>query len=64
VLCGCFFATVGGRWIESFLFGTTVADPLVLSAAGGVMLLVATSATFLAARSASRTDPSALLRAE
>lgn len=39
-------------------------DPLILAAAALFMLAVAAVATFIPARSASRTDPSVLLRAE
>jgi putative ABC transport system permease protein len=64
VVCGCLAAIVGGRWIQSMLFGTTATDPVVLGSAAAVMLTVAASATYLPARSASRADPSALLRTE
>jgi ABC-type lipoprotein release transport system permease subunit len=46
------------------LIGTAPSDPLVLGSAAILMLVVATLATFVPARSASRTDPSSLLRAE
>ena len=32
---------IGGRWLQSLLFETSAADPLVLGAAAGVMLAVA-----------------------
>ncbi len=64
VLCGAFVAALGGRWMQSMLFGTAPFDPLVLGSAAIVMLAVATLATFVPARHASRTDPSSLLRAE
>ena len=63
-LCGCFAAILGGRWVESMLFGTAPADPLVLGSAALLMLAVSALATFVPARSASRTDPCSILRAE
>jgi putative ABC transport system permease protein len=64
VAIGCAAAALGGRWLASMLFGTTPSDPLVLGPAAALMLAVATLATFVPARSASRTDPSTLLRTE
>jgi predicted permease len=64
VVCGCATAVIASRWIQSMLFGTTGADPLVLGTAAAIMVLVAVVATFLPARHASQADPSALLRAE
>ena len=64
VLCGCALAVVAGRWLQSMLVGTAPSDPAVLGAAAALMLLVAALATFLPARTASRADPTALLRAE
>jgi ABC-type lipoprotein release transport system permease subunit len=46
------------------LFGTTAADPLVLSAAAIIMVGVSIVATLVPARQASHADPSELLRAE
>ena len=64
VLCGCALAVVAGRWLQSMLVGTSPSDPFVLGSAGVLMLIVAAVATFLPARSASRANPTALLRAE
>lgn len=64
VLCGCVVAAIGGRWLQSLLFGTAPSDPLVLGSAAILMLVVSTLATFVPAHRASRTDPSSLLRAE
>ena len=36
-----------GRWLQSMLVGTAPSDPVVLGAAGGLMLCVAVLATFL-----------------
>jgi predicted permease len=64
IVCGWIAAALAGRWTESMLFGTTPADPLVAGAGAVLLLAVAASATFLPARTAARSDPSALLRAE
>jgi predicted permease len=64
VLCGSAIALLAGRWVQSMLFGTATSDPLVLGAAGSMMLIVAALATFVPALNAARTDPNALLRAE
>ena len=64
VACGCALAVVAGRSLQSMLVGTAPSDPVVLGAAGVLMLLVAGLATFLPARTASRADPTVLLRAE
>jgi predicted permease len=64
IICGCLLTAAGGRWLQSMLFGTVAFDPLVLGATAAVMLAVSTVATFVPALSASRTDPSTLLRVE
>jgi putative ABC transport system permease protein len=64
ILVGWAAAVVGGRWLQSLLFETSRADPLVLGSAATIMLAVAMAATLLPARAASRADPSSLLRAE
>jgi len=64
VTLGLLFAVMAGRGLQSLLFGTSPADPLVLALSSGVMLLVAALAAFLPAREAARADPSVLLRAE
>jgi hypothetical protein len=64
VLCGCALAVLAGRWLQSMLVGTAPSDPIVLGAAAILMLTVAAMASFLPARAASRSDPTALLRAE
>jgi len=60
--CGAVMAVGAGRWVQSLLFGVQPSDPRVLGAAAGVMLLVAVLATWWPARTASRADPSRLLR--
>jgi putative ABC transport system permease protein len=62
LLGGWAAAVVGGRRLGSLLFETSPADPLVLGSTGVLMLAVAIVATLLPAWSASRVNPSALLR--
>ena len=62
IVAGCAAAAIGGRWLQSLLYDTSRADPVVFGGAAAIMLAVALAATFLPARSASRADPSALLR--
>ena len=59
---GWIAAVIGARWLESLLFGTSRADPLVLGGSAAIMLLVAIAATIVPARAASRADPASLLR--
>ena len=61
---GCLGAFAAGRSIQSLLYGIVPADPLVLGGAAALMMLVAVLATLLPARSAARSDPNALLKAE
>ena len=62
VLVGVAAAMAGGRWLQSLLFETSTADPMVLGSAGTLMLVVALAATLLPARAASRANPASLLR--
>ena len=64
IAAGGFGAVLGGRTLESLLFGFVPGDPVVLGCAGCAMLLVVLVATWLPARRASRVDPHAILRAE
>ena len=64
VVAGWIAAVLGGRWLESLLFDTSRADPLILGSAAALMLGVAATATLLPARAASRANPSSLLRSE
>jgi putative ABC transport system permease protein len=64
ILAGWVTAIIGGRWLQSLLFDTSRADPLVLGSAATIMLAVAVAATVLPARAASRANPASLLRAE
>jgi putative ABC transport system permease protein len=62
IVGGCVAAAIGGRWLQSLLYDTSRVDPIVFGGAAAIMLAVAVAATLLPARSASRADPSALLR--
>ena len=64
ILAGWAAAVIGGRWLQSLLFDTSRADPLVLGSAAAIMLAVAVAATLLPACAASRANPASLLRAE
>jgi predicted permease len=64
VVCGSVLALIAGRWLQSMLFQTAPSDPLVLGSAAALMVLVATLATLIPARSAARTNPNELLRSE
>jgi ABC-type lipoprotein release transport system permease subunit len=52
------------RWIASQLYGISPQDPITMTLAAALLLIVALSAVYLPARRASRTDPMAALRQE
>src|SRR5262245_14351907 len=62
IIGGWIAAVIGARWLQSLLFDTSRADPIVLGGAAIVMLAVAVAATLVPARTASRADPASLLR--
>src|SRR5262249_19503267 len=62
IVGGWIAAVIGARRLQSLLFDTARADPVVLGGAAMVMLVVAVAATLLPARTASRADPASLLR--
>jgi ABC-type antimicrobial peptide transport system permease subunit len=64
IVVGVAAACLAGRSLQSILFGIAPNDPVVLGGAGAAMLAVVAMATFLPARSASRSDPNSLLRAD
>jgi putative ABC transport system permease protein len=63
-LVGCAGALLLGRLLRTLLYGLPVRDPLTLTAAAGLLGLVALLACYLPARRASRVDPISALRAE
>jgi putative ABC transport system permease protein len=57
-------AVLLSRALSAWLFGITPHDPLMLSAACALLLVIALIATWLPARDALHTDPNAILRSE
>jgi putative ABC transport system permease protein len=64
VLCGAVAALIVTRFLSGFLFGISPSDPLTYLGVAGVLALVATLASFLPARRATRVDPASALRSE
>jgi predicted permease len=64
LIVGLGVALATTRFVASFLYGTKSNDPLTLSVAAGVLVLVAAIAGYLPARRASRLDPMTALREE
>jgi predicted permease len=64
VALGLIGAILASRAIESFLFQTPPADPLVLASVATLLILAGLSASYLPAYRASRVDPAVSLRAE
>ena len=62
LVLGAALAYTASRVIESRLYGVAPRDPLTLTSATGLLLLVALVATYLPARRASRVDPITALR--
>ncbi len=54
----------GTRWIKSFLFGVPTVDPVAITAAVLLILILASFAAYLPARRAARIDPMRALRHE
>lgn len=63
-LFGSFGAVALKQTLESQLFGTSFTDPVVLTAAAGLLMLVAILACAIPARRAARVDPLVALRYE
>jgi predicted permease len=57
-------ALVAGRALGALLYGVSPGDPLTMTLAGAVLLLVAVAASFLPARRATRVSPMVALRSE
>ena len=64
LVIGGTLATAAGSLLESMLYGVSAIDAIAFSAAGIVMLLVATLANLIPASSATRVDPVRALRSE
>lgn len=64
VLLGVAVALAAGKLVASLLYGLTARDPLTLTTAPLVLLLVGMAATLPAVRRAARVDPVVMLREE
>ncbi len=62
--CGLAIFALAARFLRSFLYGVSAADPLTLAAAVLTLLVVATLASWIPARRAARVDPATTLKAE
>ena len=63
-ILGLALASGLSRWIASLLYGLTPLDPLTYAAAGGLIGLAATAASYIPARQAASVDPMQTLRSE
>jgi putative ABC transport system permease protein len=61
---GLALALLSGRVIESFLFGVTAHDPVILAAVTAVVAIATLAACYIPGRRAVRVDPMVALRAE
>jgi predicted permease len=59
---GTVAALVAGKWLEPLLFNESSRDPMVFGGVGLILLVVATGASWVPARRASRVDPQVALR--
>jgi ABC-type antimicrobial peptide transport system permease subunit len=63
-VAGLIAALLASRALASFLYGTSVRDPLVLGGAVVALALIASAASLLPALRAARIDPMAAIRCE
>jgi putative ABC transport system permease protein len=61
---GAVAALIAARALSGFLYGISASDPLTYAGVAVILTLVATLATLLPARRATRVDPASALRAE
>ncbi len=64
ILLGLLASWGVSRALASLLYGVTATDPMTFAGTAGLLLLVATLATWIPARRASKVDPVEALRAE
>jgi predicted permease len=64
ILIGMPITVAASRLIETFLYGVTPTDPIIISASAMFLLLMALIAGYLPSRRASRLDPVVVLRNE
>ena len=64
VALGTLLAYAASRWLEPLLFQQSARDPVVYTAVGAVLVLVALAASGAPAVRASRADPNSALRSE
>lgn len=64
ILGGILISIVGGRWIQSLLYGVNPWDPAIFLGVSALIAVVATLASLLPARRATRINPTQALRAE
>ncbi len=64
IAAGFVLYAIASPFLQAFLFGVTVSDPLTLAGATLVLVTMASFATWLPAKRAARIDPAEALRAE
>lgn len=64
IASGVLVAVLASRWMQPLLFHQSATDPFVYAAVGGLMLVVALSASAWPAWRAAKTDPNTALRSE
>ncbi len=64
IIAGVVLALLGGRFVESLLFGVSAHDPMVLGTASAALLLCAVVASLAPAIRAAKADPTIALRAD